>query len=399
MEDKPLNEITTSQRRTLYKRQQRRAIIVSTAVWVTGGIIGGYLWQRARRNEVAPLEALGKEQLRERVGVAVQLAARTENPATDDSARQAMPFDKQFDLLEKASVRWTRIGIGWNRIEADRDKFDWDEADQAIQAARNHHLSVLWKIRDLPAWASDTGRSSGTPNDLNKPNSRYVQFVRKLVERYKDDVHYWEIGREPDSDEIRDDSGSLKYPRMLERAHEAIVSADSTAKVVLGSARGRLPRQLKWLRDLVGEYRIKRQELPFDIANFQLPGSGLNVSASEGQTALEHYVDVSRQQINSTMNGLGLTDMPVWISSFNYPAARESQLDPQYEGEGGQARAVSTLLASLVRGRENDKVFWTYLFDDYETDTPSTGLIYTTERGSIVGSRPAYDALKALLGD
>ncbi|MBS0210894.1 MAG: hypothetical protein JSS27_18275 [Planctomycetes bacterium] len=374
--------------------------LTSTLIWVVCGGGAWGLWYYLRQaGNAAPDAQVVKAQLREQLGVGVELSTVFAMSTDKGLEWQKQQINKKFGLLGRLGVHWSRVCIGWDRIERERDKPSWDIADAVVSAAREHGVNLLWVIDGVPVWASDSGRTSGLPKDLADEKGRYPQFVMKLVERYKADVHHWEIGCEPDLDEVRDSQGALKYPQLLDRASAAIISTDPKAKVVLGSSSGRIVRQIKWTRDLVQQYRNTLAKLPFHVANFQLHGADLNVAAEGSRSAFEQYVQINKQQIDEAMRELQLADMPVWITEFNYAANRSAQLDAKYEGEDGQAQVVSKLFASLVVGHPERKVFWADLLDDLNAQDTLTGFVPISADGKIGEPRPAYQALQTLLAD
>lgn len=166
---------------------------------------------------------------------------------------------KTLQKAQQAQVSWIRYnGILWHDVEAQRGVIDWSllsDFEVDMIALNQAGIIPMVIIRGTPTWAQIpnsqyTGYFCGPIDD--SALSDFANFVTAVVERYSKppyNVHYWELGNEPDVDPDYvypdapygcwgDDAdtyyGAARYTRMLKVAFTAIKAADPTAKVILG---------------------------------------------------------------------------------------------------------------------------------------------------------------------
>lgn len=103
-------------------------------------------------------------------------------------------------MLDDLQVRDIRIPAYWERIEAEKDTYDWSELDFMLREARVRDADVVlaigrrvprWPECHIPAWAETL------PWEEQKVELR--DYMTALIERYKDNpaVEYWQVENEP----------------------------------------------------------------------------------------------------------------------------------------------------------------------------------------------------------
>lgn len=150
--------------------------------------------------------------------------------------------DAQAKLMEDAYVGYSREEFEWNRIEPRNDYFDWPKFDQtvAIASARNVHL--IGKLVYTADWA--TSAPAGTSSSQLRyypPNSMsdYADYVRQVVERYKDTVTVWEVWNEPNHNLYwKPSPDPVAYTELLKTAYQTIKSVQPQSTVILGGVAG-----------------------------------------------------------------------------------------------------------------------------------------------------------------
>jgi len=155
-----------------------------------------------------------------------------------------------------AKMLWVRSSpIAWDLIEPVRTnppayKWWWvDEAD--LQAAAQNGLKTIATVQFAPDWAQKVAGQACGPIKQDALDE-FAQFLQVLVTRYSVppyNVHYWELGNEPDVDVFGvlprngygcwgDTSdpyfGGAYYAEMLKVAYPAIKAADPGAQVLIG---------------------------------------------------------------------------------------------------------------------------------------------------------------------
>jgi hypothetical protein len=139
-----------------------------------------------------------------------------------------------------------RLTIDWWRVERQRGAYDWKAYDQLIGTASASKLTVLPTIMGTPAW---TGvRKSGFQPTAPAARAAYLQFIRRLVDRYGPDaclrrvsgvslrpIHSWQVWNEPNfpSYAAGGRPKARSYVSFLRLTRDAIKAEDPSARIVL----------------------------------------------------------------------------------------------------------------------------------------------------------------------
>jgi len=160
--------------------------------------------------------------------------------------------ERDLRLAKEAGFTWIKQMFQWNYIEGrGKGKFEWNEPDRLVKAARQEGLKILARVDIAPEWARDKStdlKVSGPP----KNNEDFGEFIHALVERYKPGSPFGEIsafqiwnepnlafewgGQQPDP---------VAYTRLLKVAYEAAKRANPDALIISAglsptTARGRI---------------------------------------------------------------------------------------------------------------------------------------------------------------
>ena len=138
-------------------------------------------------------------------------------------------WDADLDLMEKAGVRFCRIGeFAWSRMEPSEGHYDFEWLEHAVRAAERHHIQIVLGTPSAapPAWLTQTypetlrvnenGRPDehGNRQQFNWSNPKYRELARgvaeKMAERFghDPDVIGWQIDNE--YSEVSFDAGTKK---------------------------------------------------------------------------------------------------------------------------------------------------------------------------------------------
>ncbi|WP_217634410.1 endo-1,4-beta-xylanase [Herbiconiux ginsengi] len=179
------------------------------------------------------------------------IAARIEDPnnpslvgVSADIAYAALPVDAnaRAKLAEDAFVHYDREEFGWDTIEPSKGYFTWGRSDQTVAAATARNLAIVGRLGFSAHWASsapvgtpEADIASYPPSNLND----YVAYARAVVNRYKADVHVWEVWNEPNGPLFwRPAEDPVAYANMLKATYAAIKAEDPTAIVISGGLAG-----------------------------------------------------------------------------------------------------------------------------------------------------------------
>jgi hypothetical protein len=173
--------------------------------------------------------------------------------------------------IQNAGAKWIRVTFYWESIETSKNTYDWSKVDAVRDEAARKGVTILPVLYGFPAW---TYRRAAYANDQinclrtdqfdsakcqNYPNGSYnyklyqyltpkredfVDFVKALVNRYKNDFKYWEVWNEPNwciNGNQSDVNGRCWAPPeagvfggVMKEVYPAIKSIDASAKVILG---------------------------------------------------------------------------------------------------------------------------------------------------------------------
>ena len=177
----------------------------------------------------------------------------------NSSGITSSPFGIQAGTLEDSlvakaaeiGVKWTRLGAGWDEIEKEKGKYSWEETDKAFAVAlkngitpfitigRGNELYSKLTTYDDPKLAEIYGFRPEPPIKDPVAMQAFLTFAKATVERYKDEIDYWEVWNEPNH---RNYWGSTpdgkEYGRLLVQTAKLIREIDPGCKIIGGSMAG-----------------------------------------------------------------------------------------------------------------------------------------------------------------
>lgn len=127
-------------------------------------------------------------------------------------------------------VKWVRLTIYWNEVEAVKGQYDWTVPDAAIQRAQKNKLSVLAVLHGTPRWANG-GRA---PNYPPGNSANWARFVQAVAQRYKtvSVVRAYGIWNEPNLKEFWQGTRTKYLKRILAPAYRKIKNVNPNLIVV-----------------------------------------------------------------------------------------------------------------------------------------------------------------------
>jgi len=138
-----------------------------------------------------------------------------------------------FEFLKKYGIKFLRISFGWDAIEEVEGKYNWLFWDDYVNTAVNEYgLTLIPYICYIPKWNSTGGKD--TLYYWNYPPKNYEaygDFLKALVNRYKDKIKTWEVWNEPDI-WIYWQGSKKDFAKFIKIGAQAIKEADPEAKVV-----------------------------------------------------------------------------------------------------------------------------------------------------------------------
>ena len=160
-----------------------------------------------------------------------------------------------LDMLTDSGSRLIRYGsVLWDVVEAQENIYNWaaiKHIDNDLAALSSKGFEIILIVRGTPLWAQKVYGVSCGPVSPEKLDA-FAEFLTELVIRYSIppyNVHYWEIGNEPDVDPSlvppnsgfgcwgdKNDPyyGGGYYAEMLKTVYPAIKAVDPQAQVLNG---------------------------------------------------------------------------------------------------------------------------------------------------------------------
>jgi hypothetical protein len=148
--------------------------------------------------------------------------------------------EEVFAAQRQVGAKWSRVSFVWNEIEPANDRFEWGKYDEIVRLAGKYGIELvptfMWE-NPIPAWAGTPQVAVGTglDNKRNLPPANlgdWRDYVRQVVTRYRDSVHWWIPWNEPNlAKYLGPERDPAKYVELLRACAESIREADPNARV------------------------------------------------------------------------------------------------------------------------------------------------------------------------
>ena len=259
----------------------------------------------------------------------------------DWGIRPSLPLGATaFNRAQEAGLGWTRYWFYWNLTNPQPGVFDWQSSDREVNDMASQGVRIYadimwaprWAVHDTPGYEPWQCMTQQAPyvyvptnpgcTDTRPDEAAFREYVRAVVGRYKDRVHYWGFWNEP-NDQIFWHSAATQDQRLddlvehiLIPGYEAAKSVDPSATIVGPEVYD--PTALSIIMDRDQEYFTRTGHHFLDVISFhQYAGS-----VAELFSLIDRYDDV-----NGALRYRARR--PVWITEGN---ARLAELPALYEG-------------------------------------------------------------------
>jgi Cellulase (glycosyl hydrolase family 5) len=236
-------------------------------------------------------------------------------------------------LMERLKVGVVRVEFPWPLIEAANGVYDWRRADYIVQEANKHKIQLQPVLVYTPSWAG--------PRFITSPANPgpWPAFVKHVLRRYKNSVHYWELWNEPDGGGYWADGEQKYVENILIPGYHAAKLADPTSHVLLGGAYFADQSFLNTVYTFGGGNS-------FDIASFHEYSNVLS------ERAVQNDINVVRNILRSH----GQESKPLWIGEYG------SNEGSNRTNDASHITAMRIML-QYVSGYQ--EALWYNLRDDY----------------------------------
>jgi GH35 family endo-1,4-beta-xylanase len=295
------------------------------------------------------------------VGPATMTIAVGQDYALDSTSEQTLRQDMQ--VLRQAGVKRLRFCIAWDDVEHERDRYNWTLLDLIVRVVGGEFgMELIPFVCHTPAW-----NSPGTPQDyFAKPPrdlGEFEQFMFDLADRYKADIHAWEIWNEPDSEAFWDGSAP-QYAELLKAAARAARRADPNAKIISGG--------LSWDTDWLAELLRSDPDVAASIDAIGLH-CYYETFSSERIEQLHSYIGQAREAARRFAQG-----EPIWITEIGYGSGRAGEptdqdaSEPHEHTERYQGAALLRMLSECA-SEGVELVAWSQIRDQRDDADPGRG--------------------------
>jgi rhodanese-related sulfurtransferase len=284
--------------------------------------------------------------------------------------------EKAAALMKEAGVGFVRMDFLWQDIEPKRGVFKFKKYDAIVDALERQGVKVLGVLNYNVHWDSDRWNE---PPDA----ALFVRYAKKVVERYKGRVKYWEIWNEPDSPVYWSPQDGLKgYASLLKQVTPALKEVDPRCKIVLGGLSSTHSIHLKKIYQYAGKDS-------FDVVNIH-PFVNPDLP-----NAMEILKGIYRG-VYKEMQKWGDTEKPIWFTEIGCPGVKDGFSKGWWAGrsqtEDEQARWLSKIYGEPLKWPGVEKIFWAFF-----RDTPShfkNGVDYFGLVREDFSRKPAFEAYK-----
>lgn len=290
-----------------------------------------------------------------------------------------------LNLIESAGIQAVRLDYPWTNIEPEQnDTFVWEDYDELTKEISGAGLEIVALLTLTPRWASSGDENSDDWGDWgfaaprNPPN--YADYVYHVVDRYKSDIHYWEIGNEPNLSKYFRDPNSAIYTEMLKRAYWAAKYADPNSIVIAGALANDdsiYSPQYTWIspeKFLKGMYENGAKG-HFDVLSRHPYNGGPNDFRGPFL-----YTSAQLNTMRTLLDSHGDDQIPIWITEYGISRDKHS--------EEVQATFLEDSLEFLFGNKLVDVLIW------YNFRSTNTGNAWADGLGILsndLSPLPAYE--------
>ncbi len=326
-----------------------------------------------------------------RFGVGAHIYPRNYNSVQDIYAAT-----KDVDKLGYVWLRHPGAGIAWYEIQPTKDTWNFEKLDAVIKNNKHPWIYPMYgmvgNVYPFGGFSkeeleSNSGVKADVINyitshnmDLTDPQQKEdaEEFVKTVVERYKDTIEYWEIGG----------NEGLPAPEKYDIIYNTYIwikEADPNAKVLITANCGDGDWTFYDNIDALDSILSKGATQSFDIANFHYYGymggdNGDNFEETLEERYDEYKAVLDKHNINK----------PIWVTETGTCSDEGSQISPGGNELLQAQHAVKRLAIYAAKGAE--KVFW-YSYGPHSPNDLFNGC----ELVDHSGPKPAYYNFKLMV--
>jgi hypothetical protein len=270
-----------------------------------------------------------------------------------------------FQWLKDAGVKFVRKTYRWQYLEPEPNSLNpeiMEMEDRYVKLAATNDISILACIQSVPKWASSFPDKTDYETYIPADWDTYVNFVRKLVRRYKWHIRHWQVGNETNLGSLKSvegQSGIVTVPlyiKLCRKTYETIKAEQPEAVVVMGGLS-------EW------------EGMPYLKALFE---QGVTDYVDViGYHPYASTVEQTISKIDAVLALMGEFDVkePLWIDEIHWTVLTWPNIHTNCMVANESIRASN--LGQLYRQLRNkiDKVFWYRTGSHYPDDNEGAALL------------------------
>lgn len=255
---------------------------------------------------------------------------------------------------------WRDFHFKWQDLEPTQGQWNFSRPDHDVQEALRHGVEVVPVLIGIPKWAASGEEASKSDAQIAKPASLsdWANYVHTVAQRYKGQIHYYELWNEPENVNtfLRDPSSLIALNRV---AYQTLKSVDPTIVVVSSALSSGDPVPVRPARQL---QLFAAAGLMKDCDAVGYHFYGIPVT---GETTPRIPEDMLApvKSVEKTMTQLG-SKKPLWATEIGWYVLNDDQNPqpaPAYMGralepELAAAYVARTYILGWAAGL--DRIFW-----------------------------------------
>ena len=128
-------------------------------------------------------------------------------------------------------LKWARVSVDWSSVEDNNGNFHWAILDETIAQLNDKKIEIY-----LCLHGGHREHTSFKPPVTEEELAAWEVFARKIIERYKDQVDYWEIWNEGNSVWFwGNDPDASEYMQLVQHTSKLINELDPGSKIIGGN--------------------------------------------------------------------------------------------------------------------------------------------------------------------
>ncbi len=290
-----------------------------------------------------------------------------------------------YPKMAAAGITWARVfPPEWSGAEPEKGTWDFTTTDAAMQAAQQNGIHISGMFFGSPKWV-DPRFHAFPMQHLDD----WSDYAAKMVDRYKDRVHYWEVWNEGNAGFNDAHSTTSDYAKLLSAAYEGAKRSDPNALVGLSVASYDAP--------YIGQVALDQAQMgkpsQFDFICIHPYETFGGLGDPDGEILYLWMTRMLRDELKA--DAPDRANVPIWITEIGRPVDRStSEIGAALGKSTTEADAAHAVVKAYIMALAQgiDRVFW---FEGQDPEREQNGYGLLRKDGT---PRPSYTAMKTMTG-